>query len=280
MRRSADTRRAIRAAAEDPIRRRRAAGGHRADAWPLRPRREPRAAARVWDVPVYAHRARDAVSDRPLRVSATRSAGRPRRHGAGVAWLSARSDRSRRPRARVTGRAPCPTSTAGAGSTRRATRRGTSRSSATRIGTLVSGDALITTKQESMSAVLVQRRELHGPPAYFTPDWDRAGDSVRAAGGARPRDYWSPGTVSRGAANGCARRWPGSSTFRRRERPRFGRYAIQPAIADEDGVGDAAAGPPARGARRGRRDRGDGRGAGCPGRRRSDAETGWSRCHT
>ena len=45
--------------------------------------------------------------------------------------------------------------------------------------TLIAGDAFITTNQESAYSVLVQRPELHGPPQYYTPDWDRARDSVQ-----------------------------------------------------------------------------------------------------
>jgi glyoxylase-like metal-dependent hydrolase (beta-lactamase superfamily II) len=44
--------------------------------------------------------------------------------------------------------------------------------------TLIAGDAFVTTKQESALAVLTQRPELHGPPAYFTPDWPDAWSSV------------------------------------------------------------------------------------------------------
>ncbi|WP_150266846.1 MBL fold metallo-hydrolase [Paenibacillus tepidiphilus] len=44
---------------------------------------------------------------------------------------------------------------------------------------LLSGDALLTVKQESALAVVTQRQELHGPPAYFTTDWEAAEQSVR-----------------------------------------------------------------------------------------------------
>ena len=44
--------------------------------------------------------------------------------------------------------------------------------------TLIAGDAVVTTKQESLNAVLTQRPELHGPPAYFTQDWISAKGSV------------------------------------------------------------------------------------------------------
>jgi glyoxylase-like metal-dependent hydrolase (beta-lactamase superfamily II) len=45
--------------------------------------------------------------------------------------------------------------------------------------TLVVGDAFCTTRQESFFAVATQRPELHGPPAYFTTDWNAARESVR-----------------------------------------------------------------------------------------------------
>src|SRR3954468_24752849 len=44
---------------------------------------------------------------------------------------------------------------------------------------LIAGDAFVTTRQESLSAVISQSPELNGPPAYFTPDWELSRDSVR-----------------------------------------------------------------------------------------------------
>jgi glyoxylase-like metal-dependent hydrolase (beta-lactamase superfamily II) len=44
--------------------------------------------------------------------------------------------------------------------------------------TLIAGDAFVTTKQESLLSALTYRPELHGPPAYFTPDWTDAWSSV------------------------------------------------------------------------------------------------------
>jgi glyoxylase-like metal-dependent hydrolase (beta-lactamase superfamily II) len=43
---------------------------------------------------------------------------------------------------------------------------------------LLPGDAFCTTNQESFMAVAKQKPELHGPPAYYTPDWDAARASV------------------------------------------------------------------------------------------------------
>ncbi|GMA64465.1 hypothetical protein GCM10025859_49050 [Alicyclobacillus fastidiosus] len=44
---------------------------------------------------------------------------------------------------------------------------------------LIAGDAVTTVKQESAYAVFTQHKELHGPPAYFTTDWQAALESVR-----------------------------------------------------------------------------------------------------
>jgi glyoxylase-like metal-dependent hydrolase (beta-lactamase superfamily II) len=52
--------------------------------------------------------------------------------------------------------------------------------------TLIVGDAFCTTKQESFLAVMAQRPELHGPPAYFTTDWDAARESVRRLSALHP----------------------------------------------------------------------------------------------
>jgi glyoxylase-like metal-dependent hydrolase (beta-lactamase superfamily II) len=46
--------------------------------------------------------------------------------------------------------------------------------------TLLPGDAFCTTKSESFfEAAVAQKAELHGPPSYFTSDWNAARDSVR-----------------------------------------------------------------------------------------------------
>lgn len=47
-------------------------------------------------------------------------------------------------------------------------------------GTLLVGDAFCTTKPESFfEAAVAQQPELHGPPSYFTSDWNLARQSVR-----------------------------------------------------------------------------------------------------
>ncbi|BCJ88589.1 hypothetical protein skT53_35740 [Effusibacillus dendaii] len=44
---------------------------------------------------------------------------------------------------------------------------------------LIAGDAFITVKQESPFKVIIQDQELHGPPAYFTTDWQASRESVK-----------------------------------------------------------------------------------------------------
>jgi glyoxylase-like metal-dependent hydrolase (beta-lactamase superfamily II) len=53
--------------------------------------------------------------------------------------------------------------------------------------TLVAGDAVITTAQESAYEVARQEPELHGPPRYFTMDWKAAERSARELSELRPR---------------------------------------------------------------------------------------------
>jgi len=42
----------------------------------------------------------------------------------------------------------------------------------------IAGDAFVTVQQESLYDVVRQEPEVHGPPAYFTPDWNAARRSV------------------------------------------------------------------------------------------------------
>ena len=44
---------------------------------------------------------------------------------------------------------------------------------------LIAGDAFVTVKQDSMYKVLVQKKEVHGPPRYLTTDWKSAFYSVK-----------------------------------------------------------------------------------------------------
>ncbi len=101
---------------------------------------------------------------------------------------------------------------------------------------LIAGDAFVTTKQESLAAVYEQRLELHGPPMYYTPDWDAARAAVERLAALEPRLAvtghglpMSGGALSEGL-HALAR------DFDRVARPAYGRYVRQPARADETGV--------------------------------------------
>jgi len=101
---------------------------------------------------------------------------------------------------------------------------------------LIAGDAFVTTKQESAIAVLTQRQEVHGPPAYYTPDWDDARESVRRLAALQPviaaTGHGVPmrGERLRRQLDDLAR------DFDRLARPAHGRYVSQPAVSDASGV--------------------------------------------
>lgn len=109
---------------------------------------------------------------------------------------------------------------------------------------LLAGDAVTTTKQESVFSVATQKQELHGPPAYFTIDWDKARRSVATLASLQPSilatghgQPMSGPTLARDLA-ALAR------DFDRRARPVRGRYVTHPASTDEQGI--VALPPPAR----------------------------------
>ncbi len=54
-------------------------------------------------------------------------------------------------------------------------------------GLLISADAFITVKQDSMYRVLVQEQEVCGPPVYLTTDWTEAFASVKRLADLEPR---------------------------------------------------------------------------------------------
>jgi glyoxylase-like metal-dependent hydrolase (beta-lactamase superfamily II) len=103
-------------------------------------------------------------------------------------------------------------------------------------GTLVAGDAFVTTKQESMLAALTQRPELHGPPAYYTTDWESAKESVRRLSDLEPEvaatGHGRPlcGPLMREGLHTLARDFDTLAV------PRHGRYVNAPAVANANGV--------------------------------------------
>ncbi|MBV9654084.1 MAG: MBL fold metallo-hydrolase [Acetobacteraceae bacterium] len=99
--------------------------------------------------------------------------------------------------------------------------------------TMVAGDAFITTAQESAYAVALQATELHGPPRYFTIDWESAGSSVAALAALEPELVITghgramSGPTMRAALHDLAR------DFSRVSVPAEGRYVAHPARAED-----------------------------------------------
>lgn len=99
--------------------------------------------------------------------------------------------------------------------------------------TLVAGDAFITTGQESAYAVARQRPELHGPPAYYTQNWEQARQSVARLAALEPElvltGHGRPmhGAAMRQALHRLA------DEFDRVAIPAHGHYVTHPAAVDD-----------------------------------------------
>ncbi len=106
--------------------------------------------------------------------------------------------------------------------------------------TLLSGDAFISTNQESAYAVTVQAPELHGPPKYYTVDWQAAKNSVAELAALEPETVVTGhgpalhGEAMRAALHELARRFDEVAV------PQGHHYAKQPAHA---ATGDAYRSP-------------------------------------
>lgn len=98
---------------------------------------------------------------------------------------------------------------------------------------LIAGDAVVTTAAESAYATAVQAPELHGPPRYYTVDWDAARASVQALAHLAPdlaitgHGRAMQGPEMRAALDALAR------DFDAVARPARGRYRDHPARAED-----------------------------------------------
>jgi glyoxylase-like metal-dependent hydrolase (beta-lactamase superfamily II) len=101
---------------------------------------------------------------------------------------------------------------------------------------LIAGDAFVTTKQESFVAALTQRPEFHGPPMYFTPDWDSARQSLLHLANYEPTAaITGHGPPARGERLRMELRQL-ATHFDEWARPAHGRYRDRPAITNANGV--------------------------------------------
>ncbi|WP_087001694.1 MBL fold metallo-hydrolase [Rhizobium sullae] len=100
--------------------------------------------------------------------------------------------------------------------------------------TLIAGDAVITTGQESAYEVLTQTPEMHGPPRYFTIDWLAAEASVTALARLEPERIISGHGPPLSGPNMRSALWKLSDNFQQVAVPREGKYVAKRATADDD----------------------------------------------
>ena len=101
---------------------------------------------------------------------------------------------------------------------------------------LIAGDAVVTTKSESATAVLLQKKIISGPPKYFTCNWLKAEDSVDQLASLQPNVL----------ATGHGKPMYGKDMqqqllelayyFEEKAMPSTGRYVMSPAITDSEGI--------------------------------------------
>lgn len=101
---------------------------------------------------------------------------------------------------------------------------------------LVAGDAFTTVMGESAWATYTQDQIVHGPPAYFTPDWDAARASVQALAALRPDVAATGHGIAMHGEELRQQLAELAADFDAVARPRLGRYAKVPATADASGV--------------------------------------------
>jgi glyoxylase-like metal-dependent hydrolase (beta-lactamase superfamily II) len=102
---------------------------------------------------------------------------------------------------------------------------------------LIAGDAVVTTKAESMLASLVtQKQNVYGPPMYFTFDWDASAASVRAIAALNPSIIASGHGKPYGGDEMIEQLKHLSENFDKEAIPGHGRYVGEPAITDASGT--------------------------------------------
>ena len=102
--------------------------------------------------------------------------------------------------------------------------------------TLIVGDAFVTVKQESAFASLTQKKQLSGPPKYFTNNWVEAEKSVRILADLEPKlAATGHGVIMKGEELKQGLK-DLIAAFQEKAVPKHGRYVNDPAITNDEGV--------------------------------------------
>ncbi|UYZ63447.1 MBL fold metallo-hydrolase [Hymenobacter weizhouensis] len=102
--------------------------------------------------------------------------------------------------------------------------------------TLVVGDAFVTVFAESGTATYTQQQEVHGPPAYFTPNWQQARESVARLAELEPQVAAAGHGIPMQGEEMRRQLQELVRDFDKKAVPAQGRYVQQAAQADETGV--------------------------------------------
>lgn len=105
-----------------------------------------------------------------------------------------------------------------------------------RDGILIAGDAIVTTAQESVLAVITQKKWVCGPPKYFTPDWGAAARSVRELAALEPNVIATGHGQAMYGDEARKQLHKLSREFWKQGIPATGRYVKKAAEFNEDGV--------------------------------------------
>ncbi|MEJ7912495.1 MAG: MBL fold metallo-hydrolase [Chitinophagaceae bacterium] len=103
-------------------------------------------------------------------------------------------------------------------------------------GVLISGDACVTTMQESVLAVITQKKYVCGPPKYFTPDWGAAARSVRELAALEPNVIASGHGQAMYGDEPRKELHKLSRDFWKLGMPATGRYVKKAVLFDEEGI--------------------------------------------
>jgi glyoxylase-like metal-dependent hydrolase (beta-lactamase superfamily II) len=102
-------------------------------------------------------------------------------------------------------------------------------------GVLLAGDAFVTNMQESVLAVISQKKSVCGPPKYFTPDWGAAARSVKTLAALEPNVMATGHGQAMYGDEARKELHKLSRNFWKAGIPATGRYVKEPAVFNTNG---------------------------------------------